>query len=98
MFHWHGDTFEKSKGARLLASSEACRNQGFVIGSRIAGLQFHLEATFESASALIQNCGAELDGLRYVQSGAEILSDETRFLKINGIMDALLTELENQNY
>jgi len=97
VFHWHGDTFEIPQGAKLLASSAACRNQGFVIDSRIVGLQFHLESTFASAEALIQNCGTELDGSRFVQSEPEILSDEPRFLKINRLMDGLLAELENQN-
>jgi GMP synthase-like glutamine amidotransferase len=93
VFHWHGDTFETPKGAKLLASSEACRNQGFVIDSRVIGLQFHLETTSESAAALIQNCGAELDGSKYVQSAAEMLSDESRFLRINGVMYSLLEKL-----
>jgi len=97
VFHWHGDTFETPKGAKLLASSEACRNQGFVIDCRVVGLQFHLESTSESAVALIQNCRTELDGSKYVQSEAEILSDESRFLRINGIMKLLLENLETQN-
>ena len=97
VFHWYGDTYELPKGARLLASSEACRKQGFVIDSRVIGLQFHLETSSESAAALIQNCGSELDGSQYVQSAAEMLSDESRFLKINGIMHTLLDKLENQN-
>lgn len=97
VFHWHGDSIEIPQGARLLASSEACRNQGFVVDGRIVGLQFHLETTPASAAALIQNCGAELDGSQFVQTEAEILSDETRFLKINSLMDGLLAELEDQN-
>lgn len=97
VFHWHGDTFEIPQGAKLLASSEACRNQGFITDNRVLGLQFHLETTSESAAAPIQNCGAELDGSKYVQSAAEILSDESRFWKINGIMHSLLEKLENQN-
>lgn len=97
VFHWHGDTFETPKGAKLLASSEACRNQGFVIDSRVVGLQFHLETTSESAAALIQNCRAELAGPKHVQSEAEMLSDESRFLRINGIMKSLLEKLEKQS-
>ncbi len=97
VFHWHGDTFEIPKGAKLLASSDACRNQGFVIDSRVVGLQFHLETTSESAAALIQNCRAELAGPKYVQSEAEMLSDESRFLRINGIMKSLLEKLEKQS-
>jgi GMP synthase (glutamine-hydrolysing) len=98
VFHWHGDTFEIPQGAKLLASSEACRNQGFIIDSRVLCLQFHLETNSESAATLIQNCGGELDGSKYVQSVAEMLSDESRFLKINGIMHSLLEKLENQNF
>jgi GMP synthase (glutamine-hydrolysing) len=95
VFHWHGDTFEIPKGAQLLASSVACRNQGFILDDRVVGLQFHLETTPESATALIQNCRAESDGSKYVQSGDEILSDDNRFLRINGIMYSLLEKLAN---
>ncbi|CAB1056877.1 Glutamine amidotransferase, class I [Olavius sp. associated proteobacterium Delta 1] len=97
VFHWHGDTFETPKGAKLLASSEACRNQGFVIDNRVVGLQFHLETTSASAAALIENCHGELDGSKYVQSAAEIQSDKSRFLRINGMMYLLLAKLEKQN-
>ncbi len=73
-------------------------NQGFIIDSRVLGLQFHLETTSESAAALIQNCRAELAGSKFVQSAAEIQSDKSRFLKINGIMRSLLENLENHNF
>ncbi len=80
-----------------MASIEACCNQDFVLDGRVLGLQFHLETTAESAAALIQNCGAELDGSKYVQSAADMLSKEFRFLKISAIMDSLLERLEKQN-
>ncbi len=94
VFHWHGDTFEIPEGTRLLATSEACRNQGFVYEDRIVGLQFHLETTPESAAALVRHCAGELDGSKYVQSGAEILSVEGRFNKINRVMTSLLKKIE----
>ncbi len=59
-FHWHGDTFEIPKGATHLASSAACKNQGFIYNGRVVGLQFHLETTPQSMEALIENCGDEL--------------------------------------
>jgi|SRR5580704_247332 GMP synthase (glutamine-hydrolysing) len=45
VLHWHGDTFDLPEGARLLASSAICRNQGFQLGHRLFGLQFHCETT-----------------------------------------------------
>jgi len=59
-FHWHGDTFELPAGATRLASSEACKNQGFIYNDRVVALQFHLETTPESMEALIENCAEEL--------------------------------------
>ena len=47
VFQWHGDTFSLPAGARLLASSEICRNQAFVYGNNIWALQFHPEITLE---------------------------------------------------
>ncbi len=89
-FHWHGDTFELPPGAVLLASSEACPHQGFILDDRVVGLQFHLETTPGSAGSLIGNCGDELDNTRYVQTAEEIMADGSRFERINAVMTALL--------
>lgn len=97
VFHWHGDSFEIPQGAYALASSEACKNQGFILDDRVVAFQFHLETTLKSASALIENCRDELDGSQYVQTEAEMLSDEQRFSKINSVMFAILSELESKN-
>src|SRR5512145_2292915 len=41
VFHWHGDTFDLPEHTLALASSAACRNQGFVArGGRVLALQF----------------------------------------------------------
>ena len=93
VFHWHGDTFEIPAGGHLLAASEACANQGFILDDRVVGLQFHLETTFASATALIQNCRSELDGSQFVQSEEEMLADPSRFSMINRISNSLLDHL-----
>lgn len=41
--HWHEEMFEVPKEANLLFSSDLLKNQGFIIGHRVVGLQFHLE-------------------------------------------------------
>lgn len=94
VFHWHGDTFEIPAGASLLASSEACRNQGFVVEDRVVALQFHLETTPDTAKALVDNCRHELDGSRYIQTEEEILSRKSQLDRINQVMHALLQRLE----
>jgi GMP synthase-like glutamine amidotransferase len=98
VFHWHGDTFEIPAGATLLASSDACAHQGFVLDNRVVGLQFHLETTPASARALVDNCGHELDNSRYVQTAEEIVGDGSRFERINTAMAALLGKMQASNF
>ncbi|QCI66247.1 glutamine amidotransferase [Phreatobacter stygius] len=44
VLHWHGDTFDLPPECELIASTGICRNQGFMKGPNILGLQFHPEA------------------------------------------------------
>ena len=90
-FHWHGDTFDIPEGAIRLASSEACKNQGFVYNNRVVGLQFHLETTPESMEALIENCGDELtDTTPTIQTAKQMRSGLPNIGKINAAMQDLL--------
>jgi GMP synthase-like glutamine amidotransferase len=93
VFHWHGDTFELPDQAQLLASSQACVNQAYVIDNRIYGFQFHLETTKASASALIQHCAGDLDNSRYVQSAETIMDREEDFTAINRAMSRVFLEI-----
>ncbi|MFC1665053.1 type 1 glutamine amidotransferase [Pseudomonadota bacterium] len=93
-FHWHGDTFDIPSGGQSLGKSEACQNQGFVLDNRIAGFQFHLETTPQSARALIDNCHGELDGSAYVQTETEMLADEQKFAQSNKLMRQIIECLQ----
>ena len=44
VFQWHGDTFEIPPHGTWLVTAEGCPNQGFKVGKRAYGIQFHLEA------------------------------------------------------
>ena len=91
-FHWHGDTFDLPVGALRLARSEACDNQAFQFGRNVIGIQFHLEATPESVSLLLEHCGAELVPSQYVQSDTFIRdASEAAYGKINRVMYELLS-------
>jgi GMP synthase-like glutamine amidotransferase len=96
-FHWHGDTFELPAGATLLASSEACRNQGFIADNHIVALQFHLETTMEAARMLLDHCRNELDGSPFVQKEAELLAGTAKFDAINQVMGKVLEALEKHS-
>jgi len=93
VFHWHGDTFALPMGAELIASSQACAHQAYVIDNQIYGFQFHLETTEASARALIQHCGEDLDNSVYVQNAEEILRNKAGFAGINKAMSAVFAQL-----
>jgi len=93
-FHWHGETFELPAGAVKLARSEGCENQAFQINRNVIGLQFHLEATFESASALLENCRAEIVQGPYIQSEIKLSSVSlSSYQAINSVMNNVLSYL-----
>jgi GMP synthase (glutamine-hydrolysing) len=57
VLHWHGDMFELPVRARLLASSVLCPNQGFQLGSRLFGLQFHCEVGADNVEEFLRADG-----------------------------------------
>lgn len=93
VFHWHGDTFALPPQAQLIASSQACAHQAYVIDNQIYGFQFHLETTEASARALIQHCAEDLDHSMYVQNAEEMLRDKADFTGINKAMSEVFTQL-----
>jgi len=93
-FHWHGDTFDIPAEALLLASSEACRHQGFIWHDRVIGLQFHLEVTYDSIGDLSRACSNELDGSRYVQEPFRLM-DRGSAYSAHRIMDLILQYCES---
>jgi len=80
VFHWHGDTFALPPGAVRLAESEACANQGFMVGDRVIGLQFHIEVTPDSVAEFIAGGEGELQPARFVQSPEQICQKPAGFV------------------
>ena len=77
VFHWHGDTFALPAGTIHLASSEACRQQGFCTpDGRVVALQFHLEMRPQDVASLAASGKAELaEGGDHVQPAERLLSE-----------------------
>ncbi len=73
-FHWHGETFELPKHSKLLMTSAACKNQGFIYGKRTIGLQFHPEVTQAGVKDMIEHHRDELTDEATVQTEEEIVA------------------------
>lgn len=100
-FHWHGDTFGIPAGAVRLGGSEACRNQGFLYGENVLGLQFHPEITADALSGLVKHCGAELSSAggekgRYVQDENGLKAGLAHAEALNAMMARACERLENR--
>lgn len=72
-FHWHGETFDLPSGAVGLAETPVCKNQAFIWGDRVVGLQFHLEATPETIETLVKAASHEIGVGTYQQTPETIL-------------------------
>jgi GMP synthase-like glutamine amidotransferase len=91
-FHWHGETYDLPEGAVHLAKSDGCENQAFQLNQNVIGLQFHLETTIQSASALIDNCRDELVSGPYIQSETALRSVPlSSYQSINAVMNDVLS-------
>jgi GMP synthase (glutamine-hydrolysing) len=72
VFHWHGDTFDLPSGTIRVGSSVSTPNQGFMLGNKVIGLQFHFEVTPSSIENLIKHAAAEITDGVFVQSPIEM--------------------------
>jgi GMP synthase-like glutamine amidotransferase len=91
VLHWHGDTFDLSRNAKQIYSSEACKNQGFFYKDNVIALQFHLESTIDSVKTMISNCGEEIKAEKYIQPEKEILENTIRYeLDANKLLFSVL--------
>lgn len=98
VLHWHGETFDLPSGAEHLARSAACEHQGFQIGERVLGLQFHPEVTSESLALMVEHNREDLVPGEFVQSEAEILSaKEEDFARLGELTGCLLDGMVGRN-
>ncbi len=95
--HWHGDTFTVPPGAVPAASSALTPNQAFEYADgRVVALQFHLEATPASWSALAENCAEELrEPGEWVSSAEDMLGRRALFAPANAMLFSLLDAMES---
>lgn len=91
VLHWHGDTFDLPIGCDLLASTEACRNQGFQKGMNLLALQFHPEATPTGFERWLIGHSCELSSQPNI-SHQQIRSDTKKYAR--GLQDRARVMME----
>lgn len=95
VLHWHGETFDLPQGARLLASTEACANQIFMIDKHVLGMQCHLEMTPEAVAGMLKYCAHEIQPAPFIQTVEDINNGTLRFaLNANLLLFSLLQTLK----
>jgi GMP synthase-like glutamine amidotransferase len=73
VFQWHGNTFELPQNAKLLASSDGCKNQVYLLGTTVLAMQFHIEMNESVLNDMLKYDGHELEEKgKYIQSELEI--------------------------
>ena len=72
--HWHQEMFEVPKEATLLFSSDAVKNQGFVMNHRVVGLQFHFEPQDDNIREMVVNDFPYIEGSILGQTATDILN------------------------
>ena len=96
--HWHGETFDLPGGAIRLAESEVVPNQAFQLEPRVLGLQFHIEATIESVSAIARGAAADISGGPWEQSVATMIAESAaRCAALKGPLYATLDRFLGQS-
>jgi GMP synthase-like glutamine amidotransferase len=60
VFQWHGDTFDIPQKAQLIASTDTCLHQAFLMNTNVLALQFHFEMNEAVIEDMLFHDGHEL--------------------------------------
>ena len=71
--HWHQQMSEIPREAKLLFSSDLVKNQGFLLGDNVIGLQFHFEPLADNVREMVVNDFPYIQGSIFNQTADDIL-------------------------
>jgi len=94
VFQWHGDTFELPDGAIRIATNEICKNQAFIYGDNIVGLQFHMETTRSLMESWLKSNKFESASGNFVQTSQFMRKHIEYFPEMNQMFFEFLNRFE----
>ncbi|MEO1889898.1 MAG: type 1 glutamine amidotransferase [Cycloclasticus sp.] len=94
LFHSHGETFDIPSGAKRIASSEACKNQGFVYDNRVVAIQFHPEITPELANLFASHLDDSCKDSPFYRAVSSDSAAKPLFTQSKRVIEQLLMEIE----
>ncbi|PCI19892.1 MAG: amidotransferase [Piscirickettsiaceae bacterium] len=94
LFHSHGEMFDIPPGAKKIASSQACPNQGFIYKDRVIGIQFHPEITVELAALFTAHCDQTWKESPFCQHQHSTEKDNERFELSANTLAKLMKKVE----
>jgi GMP synthase (glutamine-hydrolysing) len=94
MLHWHGDTFDIPRGARVLATTLACQNQMFRFGRRAFAIQFHPEIDAADIALWVRNDADFVRTASGPAGGKRILEETARYIpRYRQVGDSLIRNI-----
>ena len=91
--HWHGETFDLPRGAKLLAKSKITVNQAFAVGQRVLGVQFHMEPTEDSVRMLVKAAAREIGCGTFEQQPRTILTNLGQCARLCPLLETVFDRL-----
>ena len=93
VLQWHGDSFTLPESAIRVIEGEVYENQAFMIGSKILGLQFHLEFDAACMKRLYKALDGQIGEGPYIQTEEEVFAADQRFIYSEKLLHSLLEKL-----
>jgi GMP synthase-like glutamine amidotransferase len=92
LFHWHGDQALVPEDS-LIFSNQNCKYQGFLLGPKVLGFQFHAEMSEDIIEALIIECKLDQISGEQVMDAESVRSKYPLLKQTNSAMIPILEKL-----
>lgn len=92
VMHMHYDMFGLVKNAKILAKSDGCERQAFLVGKKVYGIQFHLEMTSRNIQSRLEHWSEEIEAGSYTVTREKLIKSDLTEInkKMYEFLDAII--------